>query len=456
MSKKHISISSIFSSSIFSSSRDNSNTDNSDMEYLDIFDLSADNSSTDNLDMEYSDLFDSNVEDVYASLIDYSDLFVNCNYENKKRLFTGDVMCGDSIVATVVDNDIQSIVDMKKCPLYLIRTSDFEGWLRTRCIDLHRTNSRVLKKMLRLQNSDEIDLVLRVNAATVTDNYWCREIGSPLMYKDIDLTNGYLADSALLGIFKEVPEMNVNLNTPELTNIGSFEKCWKFDGDSWFMLKKADRLQGFSELFVYGLGKKLGYDMAECKNHSDDNNDICSKDFTKSIYNLEPIHSLVGDNVDCGVVANVLNKLGSDFVKDYLKIIFMDALVMNPDRHEFNLGLLRDRSTGEIVKLAPNFDNNLSLISRGYPKSMLTKNNVMIKDFIEIAKQYPNDFQLPEITSKLIKSICFDVFSGDGDYAFNIEYKFITDFVLNNYELIKEGLKGEGEESLKEECRPNS
>lgn len=55
--------------------------------------------------------------------------------------------------------------------------------------------------------------------------------------------------------------------------------------------------------------------------------------------------------------------------------------------------------------------------------------------------QYPNDFQLPEITSKLIKSICFDVFSGDGDYAFNIEYKFITDFVLNNYELIKEGLK---------------
>lgn len=371
-------------------------------------------------------------------MVDYSDLFVNFTYENKQKLFTGDVMCGDSVVATVVDNDLKSIVDKEKCPLYLVRTSDFEGWLRTRCIDLHRINSRVLIKMLRLQNSDEIDLVLRVNAATVTDNYWCREKDSPLMYKDLDLTNDYLADSALFGVFKEVPNVGVNLNTPELTNIGSFEKCWKFDGDSWLILKRAHHLEMFSELFVYELGKKLGYDMAEYKYHSDSKT-ICSKDFTESIYNLEPINSLVEDNVDYDVVANVLNKLGSDFIKDYLKIIFMDALVMNPDRHEFNLGLLRDSETGKIVKLAPNFDNNLSLVSRGFPKSMPTKNNAMIKDFIEIVKQYPNDFQLPEITSELIKSACVDV--SPGDSFLNIEYKFITDFVLNNYELIKEELK---------------
>ena len=37
-----------------------------------------------------------------------------------------------------------------------------------------------------------------------------------------------------------------------------------------------------------------------------------------------------------------------------------------------------------------------------------------------------------------------------GGSFFNIEYKFIMDFVLNNYELIKEGLKEEGEESLNE------
>lgn len=372
-------------------------------------------------------------------MIDYSNLFAECTYENKKKLFTGDVMCGDSVVATVVNNNVESIVDKEKCPLYLVRTSDFEGWLHTRCIDLHRTNSRVLKKMLRLQNSDEIDLVLRVNAATVTDNYWCREKDSSLMYSDVNLNDNNLADSALLGIFKEVPEMNVNLNTPELTNIGSYEKCWKFDGNSWFMLKKANHLEMFSELFVYVLGEKLGYGMAEYKYC--DSKTICSKDFTKSIYNLEPIHSLVGDNVDYDVVTNVLNKLGYDFVKDYFKIIFMDALVMNPDRHEFNLGLLRDSESGKIVKLAPNFDNNLSLVSRGFPKSMPTKNNAMIKDFIEIIKQYPNEFKLPEITSTLIKSTCIELALDACNFGNEIDYEFIIDFVLNNYELIKEGLK---------------
>lgn len=372
-------------------------------------------------------------------MVDYSDLFINSTHENKQKLFTGNVMCGDSVVATVVDNNIESIVDKKKCPLYLLRTSDFEGWLHTRCIDLHRTNSRVLKKMLRLQNSDEMDLVLRVNAATVTDNYWCREKDSSLMYSDVNLNDNNLADSALLGIFKEVPEMNVNLKTPELTNIGSFEKCWKFDGDSWFMIKKANHLEMFSELFVYVLGETLGYDMAEYKYYS--SNTICSKDFTKSIYNLEPIHSLVGDNVDYDVVANVLSNLGSDFVKDYFKIIFMDALLMNPDRHEFNLGLLRDSGTGKIVKLAPNFDNNLSLVSRGVPKSMPTKNNAMIKDFIEIVKQYPNDFQLPEITDTIIKAVWFELVLNVGSFGGEVDYSFIKDFVLNNYELIKEGLK---------------
>lgn len=34
-----------------------------------------------------------------------------------------------------------------------------------------------------------------------------------------------------IGIFKEVAETHGILKTPELTNIGSFEKCWKFHRD---------------------------------------------------------------------------------------------------------------------------------------------------------------------------------------------------------------------------------
>ena len=40
------------------------------------------------------------------------------------------------------------------------------------------------------------------------------------------------------------------------------------------------------------------------------------------------------------------------------------------DRYTENSGLLRDNDSGEIIKLAPNFDNDIALISRGYPKNV--------------------------------------------------------------------------------------
>ena len=48
-------------------------------------------------------------------------------------------------------------------------------------------------------------------------------------------------------------------------------------------------------------------------------------------------------------------------------MIFLDTIVANPDRHTNNFGLLRDTNTGMLMSLAPNFDNNMALIARGYP-----------------------------------------------------------------------------------------
>ena len=44
-------------------------------------------------------------------------------------------------------------------------------------------------------------------------------------------------------------------------------------------------------------------------------------------------------------------------------MIMFDSVVYNVDRHNENLGLLRDRDTGKILSLAPNYDNNLALFS---------------------------------------------------------------------------------------------
>ncbi|MDR2265969.1 MAG: hypothetical protein LBE09_00050 [Christensenellaceae bacterium] len=61
-------------------------------------------------------------------------------------------------------------------PLYLQRTANFEKWLEMRAIDNSRAHARLLKKVFRLNQYDDIETVLASNAATITDNYWVKDI----------------------------------------------------------------------------------------------------------------------------------------------------------------------------------------------------------------------------------------------------------------------------------------
>ena len=201
----------------------------------------------------------------------------------------------------------------------------------------------------------------------------------------------------------------------------------------------------FSELFIEKLGEHFGYEMA--KYFSYGNGLIRSIDFTSkkgahSKFNFEPIHSIVGDNVDYDFVVNELLKFnnGEDLVKEYLKIIFMDALVVNPDRHEFNFGLLRNVDNGEVVSLAPNFDNNIALISRGYMK-MLKPNNPLISYFVEVVKDNPSLFNLPRLDRDVLVNICDSVKLENNSSSENLNYDYVIEFVMNNYKLISEGVK---------------
>ena len=84
---------------------------------------------------------------------------------------TGELMSEDKVIATVKNGEITDCNETL-LPLYLKRTKNLEGWLASRAIDTHRTNSRLLKKALRLHTADDAQIALAVNAATVTDRYW--------------------------------------------------------------------------------------------------------------------------------------------------------------------------------------------------------------------------------------------------------------------------------------------
>ncbi|MBP3646159.1 MAG: hypothetical protein J6K55_07015 [Clostridia bacterium] len=63
------------------------------------------------------------------------------------------------------------------------------------------------------------------------------------------------------------------------------------------------------------------------------------------------------------VICENIASLGKQFEKDFRRVLLADALFMNADRHMRNYGVIRSAITGEILRMAPNFDNNQAYLS---------------------------------------------------------------------------------------------
>lgn len=358
---------------------------------------------------------------------------------------TGTLMSEDRVIAVVKNGEITKS-DETLLPLYLQRTKNMERWLASRAIDEHRTNSRLLKKALRLRTADDAQTALAVNAATVTDRYWFKPEGSTATYEDIRFKENYFDSLALRGDpngFSHKPS-----RTPELTNTGSYEKCWRLIDGVWWMYKNGNANEYFSELFICKLGEKLGLDMAH---YEMDDGYIRSENFTDGTeYNFEPISSIMDENDDYSDCFDAICKLSPELAEQYLRIVWLDTVCYNMDRHTENFGFLRDVSSGKIVSMAPNYDNNIALISRGYPNSTDREHDGLVRFFSEFvrgnsaARAMLQDMELPEITAELIDE-CF------AEIPIEVDRDFVKTFILNGQSVVQEIISEEVSEDESED-----
>lgn len=327
------------------------------------------------------------------------------------------------------ENGELTVLNEKLLPLYLRRVHNADMWLETRAIDSHRANSRLLKKALRLQEKDDVSTVVHVNGATITDTYWVKPFDSNLTYDDVKFDSDYFSRLALKGTYDSFNKAanSKNTRTPELTNVGSFEKCWKLIDGKWWMIKSANHNEQFSELFVYELGKALGMKMAH---YERGDKSVKSVDFTGDGEKIfEPALAFMGDNDDYEDVVKKLKEICPDAIKDYVRMIFLDAVVANPDRHTANFGLMRNADNGEILGFAPCFDHNMALISRGYP-SNTGKSDLLISLFNGLTDNHP-EFKkyIPKLDENTVWSIIDRM-------NMKVRRQNIVDLVMSRYGLI--------------------
>ena len=312
----------------------------------------------------------------------------------------GYLMSGDSIVGTVND-DIVTVTDKARSPLFFNTVSDISIWLKDRAIDTTRAHSRALRRVCSILNRTEAEIALYFHGKVVTDNYWVKASDEDITYKDVDFISDELFELALLGDLSYLSPAEDPIRSPQMMVNGSLEKGWKFDSNGWSLYKAENNTEKFNELFCMEVSRMLNIPTAT---YEVTESGVKSPNFCEQYdepVNFEDMEGLVGDNwTDYSYCFSTLNDtLGLQCAEQYLSLIYFDGVVRNVDRHSHNLGILRNAESGELIGIAPNYDYNQSLFgNNSITNPRLSKSDLLTDDFLDliedlinkgIVKQYP-------------------------------------------------------------------
>ncbi len=126
---------------------------------------------------------------------------------------------------------------------------------------------------------------------------------------------------------------------------------------------------------------------------------LCSKCelFTDEKYGYIPFYKLIDANkaYNLNDVLRICTELG--FENECRQMILVDSLVFNQDRHLGNFGFIVDNETFQIVKFAPMFDFNLSMLCNAMEEDLA--------DFEKYQEKYKLGHKLGGVFSEIGKAI---------------------------------------------------
>ncbi len=249
----------------------------------------------------------------------------------------------------------------------------FSLWLSERAIDLNTFQHRELMQTL-LGSRDRIAIALKTNMFSITDTFTCFPKGDFMPRESLWREETQQAVSDFILVSSDTSLRQRSFITPNASTDGSFPKTWKYEEGQWWLYKIQNTKATQSEREISQTLLDCGWHAARYEYAGSKRSMIKSKNFVEKGSFFEPYDSLrymFGDKRDNEkVIYHNIASLGNSYEKAYRRILLADALFMNTDRHMRNFGVIRSSQTGEILSMAPNFDNNQAYLSnKGSPYS---------------------------------------------------------------------------------------
>ena len=240
-------------------------------------------------------------------------------------------------------------------------------WLKHRGIPFSRDDYELIMSKYRVNTSSELTVL--ASGLNLTDHYWLCDIHNERKWEDVNFLNNKFS-SRIGEILPELAEKYEEFANPDFSSNGRLKKFWIIDNDKRYLCKDGSgniRQEPFNEHIASELCKTLGIDRVEYQVRKF--NDVAySKCECMINNNVEFVNAfnvyLEGNNTGSRYNDYIYacNKMGLNNAREETdKMIILDYLISNTDRHVGNFGILRNSETLKWEKIAPIFDNGNSL-----------------------------------------------------------------------------------------------
>ena len=242
--------------------------------------------------------------------------------------------------------------------------ADLTDWLRRRQAPKHRKH---LEELLIRYGCEHLEGFLQVtHALSLNDTFWVKEESSSLAWNEVSLYRNDFDELVSLAAFDgQFSGTTLSSTSPEFGTDGLFAKCWVREPAGIFLYKGGSatfEIEPVSEFLAAQPAEALrlthvAYDLAF---YHDKLISKCAL-FTDEKHGLVKAYDVLpsGDR-SLGSMLRYFTRIGSEDM--FRRMCVLDALILNTDRHLGNFGVLVDNDSMDILRMAPVFDNNRSLL----------------------------------------------------------------------------------------------
>ncbi len=276
----------------------------------------------------------------------------------------------DGTIRSVRDITASDHLPVGTCPsIDADITEGLDYWWSRRSIPASRDNLQSFLFQCGLETPAA--LMAATRGLSLSDCYWLRPVGSDLGWDDVNCYDNDFSEHLGMLLFGEDVTGNISLKTPDASTDGRLKKLWSIIGGSRCLIKAGSppfHQEPYNEAIASEIMRRLGIIGADYHvDHSGRNPVSICRDFT------DPHNELVS----ASAVNRIMQRSGGTNYEHTVRcfheagledpevsidrMLVLDFIMANEDRHYGNFGLLRDPDSLECTGFAPIYDTGSSL-----------------------------------------------------------------------------------------------